>query len=692
MSKSIKSLYILKRVYSFIIEIKKLKIIHYSKEIQKKLDINIMNYRLFSGKYKIGKNDGICKVYDYKDNLIFEGEYLNGKRHGKGKEYNEYGELLFEGEYLNGKKWNGKGYYINIKKYCNDKNYRIENEKREIFDDPIIYYEIKDGKGLMIDYDDEDYIFEGEYLNGQRNGYGRDYTLFKNSLFIYEGEYLNGKRHGKGKEYINIDIPTSISGSPKLIFEGEYIYGKRWNGTGYDGDKNFSYELKNGIGHVKEYYYYNVIFEGEYINGEKNGKGIQFIFNNNSAFPDEKFEGNYSNGKKHSIGKEYDEENNLIFQGYYLYNYKSKGTEYYNDGKVKYVGEYLFNQKWNGKIYDKNGTVIYEIINGTGSIKDYYSDGELKYQGIFSNEQGNIIKYGSYGQIIYEGRFKNGEKNGEGKEFNYNNHGMKELVYYGEFLNGRRWNGFGKESFENLVYEGGYSKGQITGKGKLYWCDRLIFNGEFLNGKRWKGIGKEILIEKSLYREYFQEIFEGEYLNGKKHGKGKELYFNKKIKFEGEYMNDWKWNGKGYDALNSSFYEIKDGNGFIKEYDYDSKLIFKGVYLNGRKWNGNFYIKNLSESRIKDGKGFIKESKYISPDEELVFEGEYVNGQRNGKGKEYNIYQGYTYLEFEGEYLDGLRHGIGRTYSFGNLLFEGEYSNGTIKIIKNGTIQKNKNN
>ena len=520
----------------------------------------------------------------------------------------------------------------------------------------------------MIDYDDEDYIFEGEYLNGQRNGYGRDYTLFKNSLFIYEGEYLNGKRHGKGKEYINIDILTAISGSPQLIFEGEYLYGKRWNGKGYDGNKNFSYELKNGIGHVKEYYYYNVIFEGEYINGEKNGKGIQFIFNNNSALPDEKFEGNYSNGKKHGIGKEYDEKNNLIFQGNYLYNYKSKGTEYYNDGKVKYVGEYLFNQKWNGKIYDKNENVIYEIINGSGSIKDYYSNGQLKMQGKFKN----TIIYDSLGQIIYEGRFKNDE---------------------GEFLNGRRWNGIGKESFENLIYEGGYSIGQITRKGKLYRKNEiLLFNGEISNGKRWNGVGNEFLIVKLKYRESFHEIFKGEYLNGEKHGKGKEYYFNKKIKFEGEYINDLKWNGKEYDALNISIYEIKNGNGFIKEYDYDGELIFEGEYLNGRKWNGNIYFKNLSIYPIKNGKGFIKEKKYISPDEELVFEGEYVNGQRNGKGKEYNNYQGYTYLEFEGEYLDGLRHGIGRTYSFRNLLFEGDYSNGTIKIIKNGTIKKNKNN
>ena len=38
----------------------------------------------------------------------------------------------------------------------------------------------------------------------------------------------------------------------------------------------------------------------------------------------------------------------------------------------------------------------------------------------------------------------------------------------------------------------------------------------------------------------------------------------------------------------------------------------------------------------------------------IIFEGEYLNGKRNGKGKEYNYYNGK--LEYEGEYLNGNRH------------------------------------
>ena len=52
---------------------------------------------------------------------------------------------------------------------------------------------------------------------------------------------------------------------------------------------------------------------------------------------------------------------------------------------------------------------------------------------------------------------------------------------------------------------------------------------------------------------------------------------------------------------------------------------------------------------MKNGKGYIKE---YYDNGKLEFEGEYLNGERNGKGKEYNY---YGKLEFEGEYLNGRR-------------------------------------
>ena len=113
---------------------------------------------------------------------------------------------------------------------------------------------------------------------------------------------------------------------------------------------------------------------------------------------------------------------------------------------------------------------------------------------------------------------------------------------------------------------------------------------------------------------------------------------------------------------------------FVKEYYSDDVLKFEGGYLKGEK-NG--------KGKEYDSKGKLKfEGEYLNGkrkeyncNEELEFEGEYLNEERwNGNGKEYNS---KGELEFEREYLNGKRKGkIKEYYSNGILKFEGGYLNG----------------
>ena len=75
----------------------------------------------------------------------------------------------------------------------------------------------------------------------------RKYLIYKtivkeynsDNILEYEGEYLNGKRNGRGKEYYAYR---------NALFEGEYLNNLRWNGKGYDINGNITYELKEGKG------------------------------------------------------------------------------------------------------------------------------------------------------------------------------------------------------------------------------------------------------------------------------------------------------------------------------------------------------------------------------------------------------------------------------------------------------------
>ena len=150
---NIKSKYIIEKIFEHFEEKKKLKTIKYNKYLQNKLDIKLVNYKFFSGKYIIFEKDGIGKEYNLDGDLRFEGEYLHGERNGKGKEYNWDGKIVFEGEYSKGERL---------------------------------------GKAKEYYYDDGSLKFEGEYFKGIGNKKGKEYN--KNGKLIFEGEYINGKK------------------------------------------------------------------------------------------------------------------------------------------------------------------------------------------------------------------------------------------------------------------------------------------------------------------------------------------------------------------------------------------------------------------------------------------------------------------------------------------------------------------
>ena len=134
-----------------------------------------------------------------------------------------------------------------------------------------------------------------------------------------------------------------------MIFKGEFLNEIKWNGK-FDVGTEINNEIKNGGGYLKklfsinkscfereylngkrkQYYYGTFLYEGEYLNNERNGKGKEN--NINAQF---KYEGKYLNGKRNGKGKELLSNGKFGFEGDYLYNHRIKGKEYIN-GKLVY--------------------------------------------------------------------------------------------------------------------------------------------------------------------------------------------------------------------------------------------------------------------------------------------------------------------------------------------------------------------
>ena len=323
---NIKSAYIIKEIFSFLEQKKKLKIVLYSKRLKKKIEIGLKDYQRITGRYRLGDKNGKGEEHLIEnDKLVFEGEYKNGRREGYGKEYYEAGYLEYEGEYKNGKR-NGKG-----------KEYYIYTEALR---------------------------FEGEYVNGARHGKGKEYYETSNKL-MFEGEYKNGKRNGFGKEY-------ELKGSR---FEGEFLNDIKWTGKSYDKKGKLKFELKNGSGYMEEYFESGQIkYKGDYKNGQRNGKGKEYTSNGNLSY-----EGEFKDGKRNGKGIIYGYDcdfldSNVLYEGEFLNGEKNgKGKEYenYEQGEYSYFeGDFINGKRLNGKVCDTFGNVKYEIKDGEIVKKD----------------------------------------------------------------------------------------------------------------------------------------------------------------------------------------------------------------------------------------------------------------------------------------------------------------------------------
>ena len=84
---------------------------------------------------------------------------------------------------------------------------------------------------------------------------------------------------------------------------------------------------------------------------------------------------------------------------------------------------------------------------------------------------------------------------------------------------------------------------------KEYDCyGKLLFEGEYLNGKKWNGKGKEHIDNNKQFS------FEGKYLNGKKNGIIKIKMFSRDLLFRDEeiYIKREKWNGEIEEYVNNT--------------------------------------------------------------------------------------------------------------------------------------------
>lgn len=215
-----------------------------------------------------------------------------------------------------------------------------------------------------------------------------------------------------------------------------------------------------------------------------------------------------------------------------------------NESKNMYLGQWNLSgeQEGYGKLINQDGSLIegYFQKNGFCNYGRYFFTNGTYYEGGMKNNlpsSEGILKF--FDTDIYSGLWNNGKYHGKGS-LQINN----KLKYQGEFLDDM-FNGEGDLKYSDpdeyfYNYKGKFLNGKFDGEGLF-----KINKNQEKEFEEYKGNWKNGLPDgEGVYHWKNGNIYEGFYSEGKKTGKGKYTFNNGKCFYEGLWSNG-KPNGKG---------------------------------------------------------------------------------------------------------------------------------------------------
>lgn len=507
------------------------------------------------------------------------------------------------------------------------------------------------------------------------------------------------KEGGSSVRVVEKRSGTGSGTEAEIYLDGELVYAGGWDGRSMNGT-GIVYD--QGI----------PVYEGELRSNIPNGWGIRHDRNG------DRYEGSFQEGLPQGDGRWYVKKR-LVYSGdWVLGRMEGNGKLYGSEGATVYEGSFNngFRQGY-GVLFDEAGGKVYDgswekdAPSGTG--RSYNKEGKVEYSGQWKDG----VKHGS-GSIHRYGKVKSYDLDGTSvvsfkevdtlyvKEVEYENgilvkESDREYVYRGTFADTGILNGTG---------EAGIVEGTILSEAGLLNDWRPYYKGDFKLGKM-KGNG-------SFYNESGTIIYEGQVEDGKRQGDGV-LFENGKVAYHGPWVKDLRhgsgWNYR-YDSIGSSGQITftmtsaaysngsQTGTGDVYRvtgalttekltgvatqiwiYDAAKKTVPVGTYWNtsaGVKVYEGAFVNGVREGQGKeflpDGgtyTGSFKANERSGQGKLVIgnytYEGEFVNNRKEGKGKLYLN----GILIYEGEFKNDQKHGSGITYSNGVKEYDGQFAN-----------------
>ncbi len=335
--------------------------------------------------------DKTTEIYEEKwlnGNIHKKGTFIKGKKTGSWKTWFQNGKKKTIGEFVDGKK---SGTWV---KYWKNKHLRKQGNYEAGFRSGVWSTYFENGSLKHEGTYDRDLKFGKWLFYYQKVKNTDDLRLWKEETYsedLRNGEFIEYK-DGKVKErgFYKDGLKSGIWTSTSDLFSLE-----SWNGMTISGCENF-------------------VNKGEYIDGEKEGKWIEWLKKGRS-------EGNYSKGVRTGIWNIWKEQ------------------EYFYHDKFRYQGEYAngikigtwtkYSEKRNHSDEYKYGETIYKE-DGTKYVKCWHKNGDLSHEISNAKGQGGFFTYYSCGSVLLKGEFDTkGRKTGE-HIYWYQNGNVSSRIYY----------------------------------------------------------------------------------------------------------------------------------------------------------------------------------------------------------------------------------------------------------------------
>jgi antitoxin component YwqK of YwqJK toxin-antitoxin module len=499
---------------------------------------------------KGGELDSECKIYDSKGNLGEINVLENGTEQGKATEYYETGELQTTKSYKDGK---------------------IEGEVKIFYPDGKLKttYILNDG---LRNGEERSYYNDGKlasvyhYDQGEFNGKMEDY--YHNGKVQYEYSYINGKLDGSLTSY----YPNGAQQAVKSFKAGTEVgVSKSYFPNGNLKEEGQFDEKGKHTGVWKAYFYNGALSrEYSYLNGQKQGKGVEYDRDGIKHYEFEYNGGNYTSilffDKKGNVIKEFKEEKNVLNYSFY----SPDGIKEF-DGALK-NGE---NDGLWSNYYTTTGTIFktsnYKKGELNGLITEYFGDGKIKGEFGYEDgvQKGMAVTYYEDG-VTLKSQYCAEEGEISGRCINY-------------FPNGSKHD------------EAWYNAGKLNGPVTYY--DLL---GRIHSVNTYK---EGVFVGEQIYDSLGNVLFESKIKPGLQ--PYTTYYPNGNIKTKGTYLNDdlhdtlWRYypDGKVWSVF---YYENGKAEGKALVYDHLGNLLEEKNFANGNL-NGTFtaYYNNGKISEIK---------------------------------------------------------------------------------------------